>query len=103
MYINRGPLLKIILFVKNIFILLDKYLYLVFIVSILSKSLNNKIFKILYWVLKVLILLNIIFGLCYIIYYSVYENSIYLALSNYNDLVVSYLDKIIKIYNDLET
>jgi len=101
MYINRGLLLNLFLLLKRIFHFLNKHFYLVLIISTITKYTNNSFYKYFTWIIKVFIFLNIIFGVGYIVYFSVLESSFLEGVSSYKELFLNYIDYIVKFWNDL--
>jgi CRISPR/Cas system CSM-associated protein Csm2 small subunit len=101
MYINRGIILNIFLFLKRVFLFLNKHFYFVLIFTTILKYTNNKIYKSIAWLVKVLIIANIIFGVGYVIYFSISEQSIVNGVSTYGDLIKIYINNLINLWNDL--
>jgi len=101
MYINRGSLLTLILTAKRIFEFLNKHLHLILIISTLAQFTNNKIYKVISWTVKILVIINIMFGVGYIVYFSVIEESFVNGLTIYYDLIIDYKDYLIDLWNDL--
>ena len=101
MYINRGNLLKLILLGKRIFEFLNKHFYIILIISTITKYLNNKYYKFIVWLIKVFVIANIIFGISYILYYSIDEHSFNYGFSFYNEFLSHILSKLLNIWNDL--
>jgi len=101
MYINRGALLKLIMLAKSIFQFLNKHFYIILIISTISKYTNNKFYKSFTWIIKIFIFANIIFGITYIIYFSVSEHSFVNGIAIYTDLISKYIDNLINLWNDL--
>lgn len=113
MYINKGILLNFILICKRLFQFLNKHFYIVFIISYLYKLTNNNFYKYVVYIIKLIIFINIIFGVGYFIYLSVLElsivNGFYLYLhilkgylTSFNTLCHNYLDIIIDLWNKVE-
>jgi len=100
MYINRGPLLNILLIFKKLFIFLNKHFYIILIISTITKYTNNKIYKYFIWVVKLFVLANLIISVAYIIYFTISFHSLNYALSAYSDLITLYLTKFINLWND---
>jgi hypothetical protein len=101
MYVNKGPLLNIFLFIKRMFQFINKHFYIILIFSTIANYTNNKIYKKISWLVKIIILANIIFGVGYIVYFSVLEHSFNYGLAVYRDLISNYLNNIINLWNDL--
>lgn len=70
MYINRGTLLKFVILGKRMFQFLNKHFYILPLFSILAKVRNNKIFKFSSWMIKIIILINLILGTGFILYFT---------------------------------
>src|SRR6266567_7511965 len=101
MYINRGALLKFVLLGKRVFNFLKKHFYILVIIEILSKFSNNKFYKIIAWLIKVFIFINIIFSVGYILYFTVLGHSFYNGFSVYKDLISNYIDQLISLWNEV--
>jgi len=80
---------------------LNKHFYIVLIITTISKYTNNKVYKYIIWVIKILVLVNIIFGITYILYFTISFHSFTLGFSVYQDLITFYLDKFINLWTDL--
>ena|SRR5882757_680706 len=106
MYINRGMLLNIFLLFKSLFQFLNKHFYIILIISTISKYTNNKFYKSIIWLIKIFIFANIIFGIGYIIYFSLsgyhsFVNPFENVYSFYYELLKPYIDSIKRLWNDL--
>jgi hypothetical protein len=101
MYVNRGTLLNIIMLGKKIFNFLNKHFYIILIISTITKYTNHKFYKSIIWLVKVFVIINILFGVGYIVYFSTIEHSINNGLSLYLDLINYYLNKALSLYNEL--
>jgi hypothetical protein len=101
MSIYRGTLLNIFLFLKRLWEFLNKHFYIVLIITTISKYTNTRFYQSFVWIIKVFVLANIIFGVGYILYYTVSEHSFTLALDVYRNLISNYFNSIINLWNDL--
>jgi hypothetical protein len=101
MYINRGTLLNLFMFLKRMYEFLNKHLYIVLIISTLASYTNTRFYKSFIWLVKMFVLANIIFGVGYIIYFSVAEHSFTLGLQFYQDLISNYFSHLTNFWNDL--
>jgi len=80
---------------------LNKHFYIILILSTLSKFTNNKFYKVITWLVKIFVIVNIIFSVGYIIYFSYLESSFINGISIYNDLIKYFINDLIKLWNDL--
>lgn len=101
MYLNRGPLLNFILKLKKLNNFLNKHFYVLIIISTISKYTNTKFYKVFSFLIKLIVLANILLGVSIIIYFSYTEGSFTNGLSIYYDYVKYYLDIVINFWNDL--
>jgi hypothetical protein len=101
MYINKGTILNILLFLKRVWLFINKHFYILLIISTVTKYTNNKFYKYISWLVKIFVFTNIIFGVGYIIYFSVEQHSFMNGVSIYKDLISNYIDYIINLWNDL--
>lgn len=98
MYVNRGTLLNIIMLAKKVFNFLNKHFYILLIISTITNYTNNKLYKSFIWLVKVFVILNILFGVGYIVYFSTLEHSINNGWSLYLDLINYYFNKVLSIF-----
>ena len=98
---KAGNLLYLILLLKRTFTFLNKHYYIIIIISTIAKYTNNKFYKSIAWLIKLFIFANIIFGVGYILYFSLSESSFINGVSIYNDFIKYYLDSLLKFWNDL--
>jgi len=99
-------LLNIFLLFKSLFQFLNKHFYIILIISTISKYTNNKFYKSIIWLIKIIIFANIIFGIGYIIYFSLsgyhsFVNPFENVYSFYYELLKPYIDSIKRLWNDL--
>jgi len=99
--LKAGNLLYLILLLKRTFTFLNKHYYIIIIISTIAKYTNNKFYKSIAWLIKLFIFANIIFGVGYILYFSLSESSFINGVSIYNDFIKYYLDSLLKFWNDL--
>jgi hypothetical protein len=67
----------------------------------ITKYTNTKFYKSFIWIIKLFVLANIIFGVGYVIYFSVAEHSFTLGLSFYQYLIYNYFNQLTNLWNDL--
>jgi len=99
MYINKGNLLTFILFSKRVFQFLNKHFYLVLLFTTIAKYTNTKFYQNVIWLVKLLVFINLIFGVGYIIYLSVLEHSFVNGFYMYQDILKGYLYSLIDLFN----
>jgi hypothetical protein len=100
MYISRGTLLNIFLFLKKMWEFINKHFYVVLILTTITKYTNTKFYQSFVWIIKVFVLANIIFGVGYIIYFSVAEHSFILGIQFYQDLITNYFNSLFDTLNN---
>lgn len=101
MYINRGTLLKLVIFGKRMFQFLNKHFYILPLFSILAKVRNNKIFKFSSWMIKIIILVNLILGTGFILYFTDFLHPLNSLYSIYFDMFKPYIELLKTFWNDL--
>lgn len=105
---NRSQMLKLMHKLNNIFTILNKYFYILPILSILSNIRKTKIFVTINNFIKLIILINIILGVSLILYFTDFSSSLNTTYSIYADLLEPYielikhsLNKLIQFFNNL--
>jgi len=101
LYLNRGPLLEFFKLVKNIFLFLNKYFYIIAIIQTLSIFTNNKFNKFISKLIKIFLFLNIIFGVGYFIYLTDFVNSYNSLYEIYYNILNPYIEIIKNLWNDV--
>ena len=101
-------MLKLMHKLNNIFTILNKYFYILPILSVLSNIRKTKIFVTINNFIKLIILINIILGVSLILYFTDFSSSLNTTYSIYADLLEPYielikhsLNKLIQFYNNL--
>jgi hypothetical protein len=98
---NRSTMLKLAHNLNKIFNVLNKYLYLLPILSLLSSIKNNKYFNILNNLIKLLIIINIVLGISVILYFTDFNTPLNNTYSIYYDLLEPYIELIKNIWTKL--
>src|ERR1700748_1805531 len=98
---NRSTMLKLAHNLNKIFNVLNKYLYLLPILSLLSSIKNNKYFNILNNLIKLLIIINIVLGISVILYFTDFNTPLNNTYSIYYDLLEPYIELIKSIWNKI--
>lgn len=98
---NRSEMLKLMYKLNRIFTSLNKYFYILPILSIISSIKNSKIFIRINTILKVIILINIILGVSIVILFTDFGSSLNTTYSIYSDLLEPYIDLIKHLINQL--
>lgn len=97
--------LRIYKIILSSFNFLNKYLYILSIISLLSSLrsyLNqSKFYKFISWLIRIMIILNLFFGVGLIVYFTDFVSPVNITLSYYLDYLKPYIDMIKRLYNDL--
>ena len=89
---NRSDLLKLMYRLNRIFTILNKYFYILPILSYISSIKDNKYYKSINKVLKLIILINIVLGVSLVILFTDFISPINNVNSIYNDLLEPYIE-----------
>jgi hypothetical protein len=104
--VHYQKLIKLINKLLVLFKFYNKYLYILPLISILSSILgkisNNKIFKLITWLIKIIVIINIIVSVGYILYFTGFENPFDKLFSFYSDLLEPYIHLLKSLWNDLK-
>lgn len=98
---NRSQMLKLMYKLNRIFTSLNKYFYLLPLLSIISSIKNSKMFIRINNIIKVIILINIILGVSIVILFTDFGSSLNTTYSIYSDLLEPYIDLIKHLWNKL--
>jgi hypothetical protein len=99
---NRSQLLKLMYKLNNLIQFLNKYFYILPIISILSKFFKTNFYNKFKLVLKIIVYLTIITNIFVILYFTDFNSSLYLTFSLYNDLLDPYINFIKTIWNKIK-
>lgn len=89
---NRSEMLKLMHKFYKLFNILNKHFYIIPILSYLSSIRNNKFFKSINNILKIIILINIILGVSFIILFTDFVIPFNITYSIYYDLIDPYIE-----------
>lgn len=87
---------------NNLIQFLNKYFYILPIISILSKFFKTNFYNKFKLVLKIIVYLTIITNIFVILYFTDFNSSLYLTFSLYNDLLDPYINFIKTIWNKIK-
>jgi hypothetical protein len=94
-------MLKLMHRINKYFTVLNKYFYILPLLSILSNLKNNKYFKIVNSFIKLILIMNIVLGVSLIIYFTDLSNPMYNTYSFYYDLIEPYIEMVNHIWNKI--
>jgi hypothetical protein len=101
--IKNKTLINIYKYSVNIFKFLNKYLYLLSILSLLTSFYTtikqNKLYKILSNTIKLIVILNLVIGTGFILYFTDFSNNPF-TLSFFYDIINSYFDYLKNLWNE---
>lgn len=100
---NRSSILKIAHRLNSIFKYLNKYFYLLPLLSLLSSIKNNKYFNTINYIIKIILYINIFIGVGTVIYFIDFTYPINNTFSIYYDFLKPYIDFLNNLWNDLIT
>jgi hypothetical protein len=103
--LKNKPIMQIYKYSVRTFTFLNKYLYLISILSIItsiySKLRGNKFYKILSSLIKLFLFVNLLVGTGFILYLTDFVTPLNTTLSIYSDYFQSYIEILTRLYNDL--
>jgi hypothetical protein len=99
--LKNKRLIKIYKYSLSIFKFLNKHLYILAIISFISKSRKSIYYKIISWSIKLIILINILVGTGFIIYFTDFVNPFDKTFSFYYDILKPYIDFIKRLWHDI--
>jgi len=98
---TRSQMLKLMHKLNKVYILLNKYIYVLPLFSLVSTMIskipflrNNKLLKVVNVFIKIFILVNIIIGVSVILYFTDFTTPVNTTFSIYNDLLEPYLEMV---------
>jgi len=94
-------MLKVMFKVNKIFTVINKYFYILPLISMVTSLNDNKIFRIIREIIKIIIVVNIVLGVGLIIYFTDIVSPINTTLSIYNDLLEPYIELIKTIWDKI--
>ena len=100
---DRSQMLKLMHKLNRIFTVLNKYIYILPLLSLISRMFNkdNKIIKTFNVILKLVLVINIILAGFVILYFTDFVTPINTTYSIYNDLLEPYIEFIKHFWNKL--
>ena len=98
---NRSQMLKLMYKFNKLIQLINKYFYILPILSYITSIKNNKYFNSINNLLKIIIFVNIILGVSIIILFTDFINPINVTYSIYTDLLESYIELIKQLWGKL--
>jgi hypothetical protein len=99
---NRSILLKLAFKFNRIFTLLNKYFFILPILSYITSMRDTKIFNTLNSIFKLILIINIILGVGLILYFTDFNSSINTTYSIYSDLLEPYIEIIKNLYKSIK-
>nr|AQU12789.1 hypothetical protein [Thelephora ganbajun] len=103
--LKNKTLIKFYKYSVNVFKFLNKYLYIISILSLLnsiySKFRENKFYKTIYWTINFIFISTLIVSTGFILYFTDFTSPINLTFSIYLDLFKPYIDFLKTLWNDL--
>ena len=96
---NRSDLFKLAHKLNDLITFLNKYFYILPILSLFSTLRNTKLFHIFSIIIRIVIYLTVILNVGAILYFTDFINPIYNTLSLYRDLLEPYIELIKHFYN----
>lgn len=92
-------MLKLMHRLNKIFTIINKYFYILPILSIFTNIKDNKMFQTINNIIKLLIIINIILGVSVILYFTDFSSSLNTTYSIYVDLLEPYIEIIRNLWN----
>lgn len=103
--LKNKNLIKLFKFSVKLFKFMNKYLYILSIISILNRIYatvkENKFYKVISWTIKIFLYVNLIVGTGFILYFTDFSNPFNNTFSFYYDIFKPYFDFFKQFWNDL--
>lgn len=101
---TRSQMLKLMHKLNKYYNVFSKYIYIIPLFSVISKISifkNNKFIKFINYIIKLIIIVNLVLGVSIILYFTDFTTPLNNTFSLYNDLLEPYIELIKNIWNKL--